>query len=792
MLKATRLEQLIADLYEAGIIDIFQGINGSNPMSLSGAETDKLWLKAYDNPEHGGEDNSHGQLLYYTGGDATNEDNWAELTPQTFAAHINNVVGGYQPLDADLTAIAALATTDGNVIVGDGSTWVAESGATARTSLGLGTGNSPQFTAIELGHASANTLTASSGHMTIEGATVWDSGNDGAGSGLDADLLDGQSSAYYATATSVSDHLADTADAHDASAISVLDSGTNYTATDVEAALAEVMDALQAHEADSAGAHAATAISFSPEGTIAATTVQAAIQEVRDEAQPLDSDLTSWAGVTRASGFDTFAATSSSANLASLVTDETGTGALVFGTGPSIAGATLTGVLDAGGADSLELPNSAAPTVNVDGEIALDTTVTDFSHGIVKYYGGEEMAVIAVPVAQLGSPTNNYAVMYDSTADEFQLKDPAGAAGATTALNNLASVAINTSLVSDTDNTDSLGSTAIRWANVHALQFNDGQQAGFRNALINGAMMMSQRGTSFTDALPAAGGNNDDTYNLDRWVLLSDGNDIVDVSQDTADVPTGGLYAAKCLVVTVNKKFGLLQIIEQKNCIGLIGNTVTLSFKAKVNNTTRLDKIKAGIISWSSTADTVTSDIISAWGTDGTTPTLVANWTFENTPADLGVTTSWASYSVSATVDTASTKNIAVFIWSDNVTDTDAADTFAITDVQLEIGSTATTFERRHSQLELKLCERYCEMFLAGYTGDVTSGNDYGVIASWKVQKFASPTLTHVEDVDQAGFNTGTPTTNSFTVYGGRLTKQATTTAGGRLWISRDLIISEM
>lgn len=50
--------------------------------------------------------------------------------------------------------------------------------------------------------------------------------------------------------------------------------------------------------------------------------------------QPLDADLTSWAGVTRAAGFDTFAATPSSANLAALVTGETGSGALVFGTSP--------------------------------------------------------------------------------------------------------------------------------------------------------------------------------------------------------------------------------------------------------------------------------------------------------------------------------------------------------------------------------------------------------------------------------------------------------------------------
>jgi hypothetical protein len=36
---------------------------------------------------------------------------------------------------------------------------------------------------------------------TIAGSTAWHSGNDGSGSGLDADLLDGQSSSYYATAS---------------------------------------------------------------------------------------------------------------------------------------------------------------------------------------------------------------------------------------------------------------------------------------------------------------------------------------------------------------------------------------------------------------------------------------------------------------------------------------------------------------------------------------------------------------------------------------------------------------
>jgi hypothetical protein len=46
--------------------------------------------------------------------------------------------------------------------------------------------------------------------------------------------------------------------------------------------------------------------------------------------QPLAAALTSWASVVRAAGFDTFAATPSSANLRGLLTDESGTGAAYF------------------------------------------------------------------------------------------------------------------------------------------------------------------------------------------------------------------------------------------------------------------------------------------------------------------------------------------------------------------------------------------------------------------------------------------------------------------------------
>jgi hypothetical protein len=43
-----------------------------------------------------------------------------------------------QAYNAQLAAFAALDDSDGNIVVGNGSTFVVESGATARTSLGLG------------------------------------------------------------------------------------------------------------------------------------------------------------------------------------------------------------------------------------------------------------------------------------------------------------------------------------------------------------------------------------------------------------------------------------------------------------------------------------------------------------------------------------------------------------------------------------------------------------------------------------------------------------------------------
>lgn len=83
-----------------------------------------------------------------------------------------NAASTYQPLDSDLTAISSLSNADNNFIVGNGTTWVAESGNTARTSLGLGTGDSPTFTGLTLsGIGSFSAGTALLPSLTTTGDT---------------------------------------------------------------------------------------------------------------------------------------------------------------------------------------------------------------------------------------------------------------------------------------------------------------------------------------------------------------------------------------------------------------------------------------------------------------------------------------------------------------------------------------------------------------------------------------------------------------------------------------------
>lgn len=119
------------------------------------------------------------------------------------------------------------------------------------------------------------------------------------------------------------------------------------------------------------------------------------------------------------------------------------------------------GVIDFGGATSLEIPNSASPTLDANGEIAVDTSVTDFSAGVLEYYSGEVMGVVAMPIAEFTTPTDGHVVSYNATTDEFELA--AGGVGGGDAWSD----AVDADIVPDADGTRDLGTTINRFAELH-------------------------------------------------------------------------------------------------------------------------------------------------------------------------------------------------------------------------------------------------------------------------------------------------------------------------------------
>lgn len=208
-----------------------------------------------------------------------------------------------------------------------------------------------------------------------------------------------------------------------------------------------------------------------------------------------------------------------------------------------------------------------------------------------------------------------------------------------------------------------------------------------KNLLINGDMSVYQR-VATTVAVASV----DMTYQTtDRWKTV---RDTVGVSWNLYAYPLGPVGnnpRADLWQSNGNStKGGKLQILTARDTNGLVGQLVSL--QAKIIQAGSFSDIRMAILSWSGTADAPT-DPISAWNASGTNPTLAANWAYVNTPTNLGVTTGWLTYKLEGFTVPANCQNLAVLIWSNNTTNTSGQNWY-FSDVQLELGSVCTSFER--------------------------------------------------------------------------------------------------
>jgi hypothetical protein len=237
---------------------------------------------------------------------------------------------------------------------------------------------------------------------------------------------------------------------------------------------------------------------------------------------------------------------------------------------------------------------------------------------------------------------------------------------------------------------------------------------GFRNRIINGDMVIAQRGTAAVTINSGA-----HTYTVDRWSGFGQTSDGVFTVQQSAVAPVGFVNSLLATVTTADASigasqfYGLRQAIEGFNMADLGWGTanaqpVTLGFWVRSSLT---GAFSGAVTNGSFNRSYPFSFTVNAANTyEYKTITIAGDtsgtWATNNTAGiflyfDLG---SGSSNKGTAGVWAAS--GLVGVTGSVNLIATSGA-TFYITGVQLEAGSVATPFERRPFGTELALCLRY-------------------------------------------------------------------------------------
>lgn len=250
------------------------------------------------------------------------------------------------------------------------------------------------------------------------------------------------------------------------------------------------------------------------------------------------------------------------------------------------------------------------------------------------------------------------------------------------------------------------------------LNVEDGASVDSGEMLCNPDFRIQQRGASFTSVTTPA--NDDDTYLFDRWNHLSDGNDACDVTIDT----DGSL---KFESETANKQWGMVQIVEEVNARHAMNSSVSIALRAKSSG---IAMARVAVLSWKGTADSVTSDVVSAWAGGGTAPTWATNWELEGSIVDITLTGSFATVTGEGIdLDATSAKQFAVVVWVDDTTITvgDTLNVEFVSCVHSEVYPDRRPV-RSYSAEEI-LCKRYYQT-IGRTSGGATMGIGYAASTS--------------------------------------------------------------
>jgi hypothetical protein len=292
--------------------------------------------------------------------------------------------------------------------------------------------------------------------------------------------------------------------------------------------------------------------------------------------------------------------------------------------------------------------------------------------------------------------------------------------------------------------------------------FNDASLQGaaaspyvLKNRIINGAMVVDQRNAGASVTITGS----TSLYSTDRWQGEAGSSTGVYTLQQVSDAPVGFVNSLKATVTTaeasVTNNYGIIQRIEGYNIADLgwgtaNAKTVTLSFWVKSSLTgsfggslynSAFDRAYpfpytiSVANTWEQKTVTITGDITGTW--------LTTNGIGIQLIISLG-----ASAARSATANAWTTTAARQPTSSVNLISTSAA-TLQITGVQLEVGSTATPFERRLYGQELVNCQRYyTKLSSFGASGQFAIGMSTSSTNAWvqvvaPVAFRASPTISY-------------------------------------------------